>query len=170
MRGKKIEIFDANCTDTDSFPKTELKRIVSDAIPKADRGNGTWGDRAFIYKLTPKSNIYFVPLVCGGTGNCSWRLYSVKPTKYLGEISAMGVYTYKSASGWPTILTYTHMSAVEGFLTTYKFRNGRYRKVGSDYLTDTHGSKFSEFFSGKRVNPIPKFLENTHILCKGYGC
>ncbi|MEP6947254.1 MAG: hypothetical protein ABJA02_15145 [Acidobacteriota bacterium] len=169
MRGKKIQTFDWNCAQTGMYPKHALKRVIEKAIPLEYRErSGTWGDRAVELKLTSKTNVYFVPLVCG-TGGCSWHLYSLKPTRYLGEISGEHFYTYRSLKGLPTIIAYGHMSVAEGVLTTYRFRSGKYRQSGVEYSIDNHGATESEFFPGRKVEPMPKALEKAHILCKAYG-
>ena len=159
--GKKIQTFDWNCSQTVLFPKRALQRVINRAIPSDNRGRpGTWGDRAFTMKIRSGKNAYFVPMVCGGTGNCSWRLYSLKPTTFLGEVAGQNFYTYKSSKGWPTIITYTHMSASTGILATYRFRNGSYRWIGDEYPVDYKES------SGNRM---PKLLEKAQVMCKTYG-
>jgi len=162
MRGKKLQTFDWNCSQTKLFPKRSLQRVVYKAIPPDDRGrSGSWGDRAYTLRLISKgSTVYFVPLVCGGTGNCSWRLYTVNPVKCLGEISGQYIYSYQSSKGWPTIITCTHMSASDGILSTYRFRKGRYKWPGDEYPVH-----YEEW----KGNRMPRFLEKARIMCKDYG-
>ena len=162
MRGKKLQTFDWNCSQTKLFPKQSLQQVVLKAIPPDDRGRlGTWGDRAYSLNLISNgSTVYFVPLVCGATGNCSWRLYTTNPVKYLGEVSGQFIYSYQSSKGWPTIITYTHMSASEGILMTYRFRKGRYRWLGD---------KYPVHYEEWKGNRMPRFLEKAKVMCKDYG-
>lgn len=171
MRGKKIQTFDFNCAETKLFPTRSLRRKVLQAIPAVRREElGTWGNRAVVLRLiNKKSPFYFVPLTCGATGNCSWRLYSIKPRKYLGELSGQYFYTYANSTDWPTIVTYTHMNVVEGILVTYRYRNGKYRQVGNEYAIDWRGSGTSYFDEKVKSHPMPKEFKNAKKLCEGYG-
>jgi hypothetical protein len=161
LKNRKLITFDWNCAHKESFPNVALSKIVYDAIKPDERGRlGTWGDRAFAFSLRPPGALtYFVPTVCGATGNCTWRLYTVNPVRYLGEISGQFIYTYKS-SGLPIIVTYSHMSASEGILSTYVATDGRYRWPGEDYPIDA-----------QRLNghSTPTFLERAARQCKDYG-
>ena len=162
LRNQKLITFDFNCARADSFPNASLNKIVQDAIKSEDRGGPTtYGDRAFAIILqNQRSPIYFVPTVCGATGNCTWRLYAIKPLKYLGEINGQYIYTYQSSNGLPTIITYGHISASEGGLSTYAANKGKYRRLGGEYRIDA-----------QRLNghPMPKFLETAKPQCKDYG-
>lgn len=162
LETRKLITFDFNCARTDSFPKASLSRIVQRAIKLEDRGGlGTYGDRAFAIILQNQgAPIYFVPTVCGATGNCTWRLYTIKPLKYLGEINGLYIYTYQSSNGLPTIVTYGHISASEGGLSTYVANKGMYRRLGGEYWIDA-----------QRLNghPMPKFLKTAKPQCKDYG-
>ena len=162
MRNQELKTFDWNCAQTKRFPKRELGKIVRKAIPSEDQGQlGTWGDRAYKIELTDKAqSVYFVPTVCGATGSCTWRLYSIDPVKYLGTIDGEAIYTYQSSNGWPTIITYTHMSAAEGILSTYRLHNDKYRWLGDNYAVDYQG------LSGNRM---PKFLAKAKKMCKDFG-
>ena len=162
LRTQKLITFDFNCARTDSFPAASLSKIVQRAIGSEDRGGPTtYGDRAFAINLQNQhAYVYFVPTVCGATGNCTWRLYTIKPLKYLGEINGQYVYTYKSSNGLPTIVTYGHISVSEGGLSTYVEKKGKYSRLGGEYRIDA-----------QRLNgyPMPKFLETAKPQCKDYG-
>ena len=107
LKTQKLITFDFNCAQRDSFPAAVLGKIVQNAIkPEFRGGPTTYGDQAFATTLQVHgATVYFVPTVCGATGNCTWRLYSIKPTKYLGEINGQYIYTYQSSNGLPTIVT-----------------------------------------------------------------
>ena len=159
---QKLITFDFNCARTDSFPNAALSKIVQSSIkPEFRGGPTTYGDQAFATPLQVHgATVYFVPTVCGATGNCTWRLYTIKPTKYLGEINGQNIYTYQSSNGLPTIVTYGHISAAEGGLSTYVANKGQYRPLGGEYHIDTQG------LNG---HPMPKFLATAKPQCKDYG-
>jgi hypothetical protein len=162
FKTRTLITFDFNCARTDSFPNASLSKIVQRAIKSEDRGGPTtYGDRAFALILQNQSSpIYFVPTVCGATGNCTWRLYTIKPLKYLGEINGQYIYTYQSSNGLPSIVTYGHISASEGGLSTYVASKGKYRGLRGEYRIDA-----------QRLNghAMPKFLETAKPQCKDYG-
>ena len=162
FKTQKLITFDFNCARTDSFPNAALGKIVQNAIkPEFRGGPTTYGDQAFATTLQVHgATIYFVPTVCGATGNCTWRLYSIRPTKYLGEINGQYIYTYQSSNGLPTIVTYGHISASEGGLSTYVASKGKYRPLRGEYRIDAQG------LNG---HPMPKFLEAAKPQCKDYG-
>ena len=162
FKTRKLITFDFNCARTDSFPNASLSKIVQRAIKSEDRGGPTtYGDRAYAIILqNQRAPIYFVPTVCGATGNCMWRLYAIKSLKYLGEINGQYIYTYQSSNGLPTIVTYGHISASEGGLSTYVPDKGKYRRLGGEYRID------AQKLNG---HSMPKFLETAKPQCKEYG-
>ncbi len=162
LKSRKLITFDLNCARTDSFPKAALSKIIQSAIKPEFRGSPTtYGDQAFATILQIHgATIYFVPTVCGATGNCTWRLYTINPLKLLGEINGQYIYTYQSSTGLPTIVTYGHISASEGGLSTYVATKGKYRRLGGEYRID------AQRLNGHRM---PEFLETAKPQCKDYG-
>jgi hypothetical protein len=162
LESRKLITFDFNCARTDSFPNAALSKIVQSAIkPEFRGGPTTYGDQAFATTLQIHgASIYFVPTVCGATGNCTWRLYAINPLKYLGEINGQYIYTYQSSTTLPTIVTYGHISASEGGLSTYVANKGKYRRLGGEYRID------AQRLNGHRM---PEFLETAKPQCKDYG-
>jgi hypothetical protein len=162
LKSRKLITFDSNCSRKDSFPKAALSKIVQSAIkPEFRGGPTTYGDEAFAINLQIHgATIYFVPTVCGATGNCTWRLYTINPVKYLGEINGQYIYTYQSSAGLPNIVTYGHINASEGGLSTYVANKGKYRRLRGEDRVDAQG------IDGHRM---PKFLETAKPQCKDYG-
>ena len=165
---RRVISFDWNCARTASFPPATLTKIVHRSIDPEDRSRA-WGDRAFTFSLQRGGpTAYFVPTVCSATGNCAWRIYTVRPVRYLGEISGQFIYTY-SSHGWPIIVTYTRMGSAEGILSTYVPHRGRYRWVGDEYPI---GQELKlEGVRGLRANGyrMPAFFERAIRQCKEYG-
>lgn len=162
MRRQAVIAFDWNCSRTDSFPHPSLQKIVERSIRMEDRGGPTtYGDRAFVVKLRHSlESIYFVPTICGATGNCIWRLYTIKPSHFLGEINGQYIYTYRSSHAMPTIITYGNYSAMDGVLFTYAWTIRGYKQIGRQYNVN---------FQPPDVRPRPAFLENARQQCKDYG-
>src|SRR5258708_36286649 len=98
MRNQTLIAFDWNCSRKDWFPNPSLHKTVARSIPMDDRGGPTtYGDRAFVIKLRKAGpSVYFVPTICGATGNCTWRLYTINPLRFVGEINGQYIYTYQS--------------------------------------------------------------------------
>jgi hypothetical protein len=162
MRNQSLITFDWNCSRKDSFPSASLHKIVQRSILIDDRGGPTtYGDRAFVIKLRKaRPSVYFVPTVCGATGNCTWRLYTINPVRFVGEINGQYIYTYQSSHRTPMIITYGNYSAMDGVLFTYVSMNGTYERNGRQYPIN---------FQPPNVRPRPAFLETAKTQCKDYG-
>lgn len=158
MKSQKLIAFGLDCTSTESFPKQALSKIVHQAIPPEDRDYPfAFRELAFTFKLQKHGpTVYFVPTVCGASGNCTWLLYTINPVKHLGKIIGQYIYTYQSLHGMPMIIVYGHVSGFEGDLSTYVANKGKYRWLGDEYHIDTqreHG------------NRMPTFLEKAKPQC-----
>jgi hypothetical protein len=162
IKTRELNTFDWNCSRKEAFPARTLRKVVRRAIPPEDRDQPyTHGNRAFKMRLIEQGPmVYFVPTICGATGNCTWRLYTINPVKYLGEINGQFLYTYVSQEGMPTIITYGHLSASEGVLYTYSANTGKYRKLRGEYAID---------YGELHKRPMPRFLERAKRQCKDYG-
>jgi hypothetical protein len=162
MHNGRIVTFDWGCATTQSFPRRALSRIAHEMIPLDRRSSlGVWADRAFVMKLRKDgSAIYFAPIVCGATGNCSWELFTLNPTRAIGKVDGEYFYTYQSTTGWPTIVSYTRMSAAEGILETFVNGRGTYKWTGDEYPVSS--MKWAP-------KPMPRFLARARRMCKAYG-
>jgi hypothetical protein len=115
----------------------------------------------YVMKLrADRSAVYFVPLNCGATGNCTWGLFTVNPARSIGEVNGQYIYAYASTTGWPVVVSYTHMSVAEGILSTFVVRHGRYKWLGDEYPVS------SMEWDPK---PMPRFLERARRMCKDYA-
>ena len=165
LKINKLITFDANCAQEDFFPKQALGEIVRRTIKPEDRNVAA--DRAF--KLSPPRHgpvLYFVPTICGATGNCSWHVYTVGPVRDLGEVNGQYFYTYRS-SMFPVIVSYGHMNVREGTLTTYVFKRGKYQQAGDSYPGIYDNSGVSDFFPISHSRP--SFLDRAVRQCAEYG-
>jgi hypothetical protein len=162
VKGKPLVKIDWNCASTSIYPRRSLNHVVKAAAKRATIGVRPWADRAFAFDLNrDRKPEYFVPLICGATGNCTWGVFAARPAKLLGIVGGEYVYIHARFGLWPDLITYGHMSVVEGIVTTYSYRKGQYVQVGRDVPTDSRGGIF-----GRKV---PKFLEQAHPGCQTLG-
>jgi hypothetical protein len=167
IQGKPLTEFDFNCVEASWHPSPQLNDIVQETLRREDSGVSRYGDRAFAFDLNgDRQNELFVPLTCGATGNCQWAVLATNRPRLLGVIAGQIVYVHR-LRGWPVIITYGNVSAVEGGLTTYRYRNRRYRPVGKDFAIN-HGTSDLDVRGGQG-HRMPAFLLKAHKACKTFG-
>jgi len=161
--------FDWNCSSPMSYPKKTLNKIVRSTMNQQKfSGFGTSGDRAVALDLDGNhKNEYFVPLDCGATGNCVWGLFALSPPRRLAIIRGQDIYVQTRRGHWPKLVVYSHLSAVEGLLTTYEMRRGSYFEI-SPGLPINHG-EFDLDIQGGAGNKMPKVLEGAKPVCNSFG-
>ena len=159
--------FDWNCASPSSYPKSNLDRQVAAALKHEKFAEGM-PDRAFPFDLNHDGKPeYFIPLVCGAVGNCTWGVFALKPARFLGSVNGQYIFVHKHAGRWPGIVACGHLSAMEGFLDTYVFRNGRYRLTGKRLPIGPEDRTLEiQNVPGRRM---PKFLDKTRGACKELG-
>jgi len=160
LRHQRLIEFDWNCTTTSAYPRAKLGRIVEDTIRRNDFRYKLWSDRAFAFDLNgDRRNEYFVPIVCGAVGNCTWGVFTVGPTKLIGLINGQFIYAPRRSGHYPILITYAHENSSDGALATYILRDSEYSKVGSYYYVSAVPG----------ATPLPKFLKKAHPACKRIG-
>jgi len=161
--------FDWNCSSPIANPKKKLNKIVHSTMDQRKfSGFGTWGDRAVALDLNgDHKNEYFVPLNCGATGNCAWGLFAQGPLRRLAIIRGQDIYVQTRRGHWPKLIVYSHLSAVEGVLTTYEMKRGSYFEIRPG-LPINHG-EFALEIQGGAGNKMPKFLEGAKLVCNSFG-
>jgi hypothetical protein len=170
IKGKSLVVFDFNCASTSAYPDRKLNRIVRAAVAALDTGGLRYADRAFAFDLNDdRSPEYFVPLSCGATGNCDWAVFALNPARLLGTINGQYLYVYGSAARWPTLITYGHLSAVEGSLFTYRFRKTRYLQSGTGYPINYRYGTFDLEIQGGSGHRMPRTLERARAGCRTLG-
>ena len=163
VKGKPLVKFDWNCASTEAYSKAHLDGMVRATMKREGfEGGGTYADRAFLFDLNgDRKPEYFVPLICGGTGNCTWGVFGLNPARGLGLVNGQYIYVHKRSSRWPEIITYGHFSASEGHLGTYSFKKNQYAWLGDNYRTEVRGGIYG--------NKIPAFLERAREACEKIG-
>jgi hypothetical protein len=161
IQGKRLTEFDWNCASPSAYPHRRLDRVVQSARKRHYAGVAEWADRVFAFDLNgDRRREYFVPLVCGATGNCTWGVFSAGPARLLGIIDGQYLYVFKGTHRWPDLITYTHLNSAEGTLTTYKFGTRHYVSLKGGYHTDVSG------LNGKTM---PRFLRQARAACEQLG-
>jgi hypothetical protein len=167
VQGRSLIKFDWNCASPSVYPKSKLDRLVATALRHEDAAEGM-PDRAFAFDLNRDGRAeYFVPLVCGAVGNCTWGIFALGPARFLGTVNGQYLFVHKHAGHWPGIITYGHLSAMEGVLNTYVFRRGRYRLSGKRYPVGPEGRTLEiQNVLGRKM---PRFLTKAHVACRNLG-
>lgn len=75
-----------------------------------------------------KSKEYFIRLGCGGTGNCLYGIFGDRPVRLIGKFIAWYFWIEKSNAVWPKVITYEREGGDQGYISTYVFRRGKYRR------------------------------------------
>lgn len=167
VKGKPLVKFDWNCTLPSAYPKAKLERLVNATLRREGVEAGAQGDRAFVFDLNgDRKPEYFVPLVCGATGNCTWGIFALNPSKLLGVIGGQYIYAHVRVGGWPDLITYSHMSAAEGALDTWTFKKGRYIGLRGTYAI---GYNSPTDILGLPGHKMPKFLDRARAGCETLG-
>lgn len=132
------------CTKQQRLP-SDLHAIVFGLMSKyRDEGVANWGDRAVaVHFRDPNSEIFFVPLSCGATGNCWWGVISSSPARSYGVING-AILQLTSEHGWPNINVFARIGAGEGTLEVFAFKAGSYRRSSFKTLMGEDADKFSE--------------------------
>ena len=167
IRGHPLTKFDWNCASPSTYPQTKLARVVQDAL-KYDRDTEDTPDRAFPFDLNRDGKPeYFVPLHCGAVGNCDWGVFALSPTRFLGKVNGQYIFVHKRPGKWPAIVTYGHLSAMEGALGTYVFARGRYRMSGEELPIGSPDRTLD--IQNVPGHSMPRFLDKARGACKDLG-
>lgn len=162
IRKKPLLKFDWNCASPSAYPKAKLGRVVRASARRERVEVEAEADRAFAFDLNgDRRPEYFVPLVCGATGNCEWGVFALRPARFLGTVNGQYIYVHRGAGGWPEVITYGRFNAAVGSLESYGFRRGRYASLGDAYPTDVRGGIYG--------NKMPAFLDGARAACKEVG-
>lgn len=73
-------------------------------------------------------NEYFVRLGCGATGNCTYGIFGDKPVRLISKFTAWYFWIEKGNTAWPKIIAYEREGGDQGYITTYVFGRGKYRR------------------------------------------
>ena len=136
--------FGGECSGEPFRPSPRLRRMVERL--RQQTGNpceGPYCGYAFAYDLDGDRRAeLFVRLSCGITGNCTWGVFSDYPARRRGIIHAWFFYVHRRAGGWSALTTYGRHGGVDGYVTAYAYRGGRYvvtfERVDEGYYQHSH--------------------------------
>ncbi len=124
-------IFDFDCANASVITGSPAAKLAAEAISAGPpEGVKSWGDRGVLIDSNGDGQPEVaVPLWCGATGNCTWAIYGGKPIKLLGRVDAEVIRVPAASGSDGRILTYSHLSAMDGTMSSYVLRSGQYVKV-----------------------------------------
>src|ERR1044072_5076323 len=158
IRRRPLLKFDWNCASPSAYPKAKLERVVRASARRERIEVEAEADRAFAFDLNgDRKPEYFVPLVCGVTGNCAWGVFNLKPAQFLGVVSGQFIYVHRRARRWPDLINYSHFTVADGYIGTYRYWKGRYAQLRDTYHTGVRGGIYG--------NEIPSFLDRARAGC-----
>lgn len=161
---KSLLKFDWNCATPSAYPGAKLNHVVRTVLKRKHIALDASPDRAFAFDLNgDRKPEYFVPLVCGATGNCTWGVFALSPARSLGVFGGEYIYVHRGTGRLPAIVTYSHLSAAEGCLLTYRFGKKGYVSANDNYAVGDE----NRFLEIQQVigKPMPKFLERARAGC-----
>jgi hypothetical protein len=169
IRGRPLVKFDSNCASPSAYPAALLKGLVQTVVKRGDyAGVLHYAGRAVAFDLNgDRRPEYFVPLVCGATGGCTWGLFGLRPSRFMGAINGQYLFVHARRGRWPDVITYGHVTAAEGTLETYAFRRGRYAGLGDVYHVGDEG-RDSDVWNVP-LREMPRFLERARPACERVG-
>jgi hypothetical protein len=153
VKSKPIAIFDWECARPSLYPKTKLNSLVKEAVNEAAyEGVAIWGDRAYPFDLNVDGKVeYFVPLVCFGSGNCVWGVFSISPVRQLTTFTAYNIYIHKRLNRWSAITTFEREGYAAGDIASYCFRKGKYVECVRRYYLTVPRSGLPKPLKGFRI-------------------
>ena len=166
LQRHRLVKFSWACATPSAYPSAQLNRIVQRTMKREQLdGFGSGGERAFAFDLNGDNRLeYFVPLDCGGTGNCYWGVYALNPARELGVINGEYLYVHRRSGRWPGVVSYGHVTAMEGSLTTYRFSNAQHYVPRSRYAIN-NGVSYLEIQETVGI-PLPVFLQRAKPACQ----
>jgi hypothetical protein len=133
--------FGGECEGVSFQPTARLASLNREVKARhTDPVNTTFCGGFFAYDLNGDvRDEYFVRLSCGATGNCTWDIFSYRPSKFRGTFTAWFFYIHGRNDSWDTLTTYTREGGDLGAIATLRSRQGRYvqtseRTERGDYL------------------------------------
>lgn len=133
-------MLNSSCASKETFKKANLLPITqkiwsTEKIWSADPLIDKALDQAIAIELNNDSQLeYLILLFCSPTGNCDWAIVAGKPFQVVGVINACVLVIEPTEKGWPTIVSYSHMSAYDGYLTTYTYSGSKFYEKSSVHI------------------------------------
>ena len=137
-----VAAFDFGCAGATTLPAS-IRSLLEERIRRqGPLGTATWLDRAVRVDLNgDAAGEFFVPYDCGATGNCLWGLFDGSTMEPLGDLEAAVIYLGESPKrGWPILEAFLTQGAAQAWVSTYRWRSGRYERGEWSRLIDPTGN------------------------------
>lgn len=120
--------FGGECEGTKYRFSTRLKKLIQKYRQKHDYSCDTDScNNAFAYDLNGDGRKeYFVRLLCGATGNCTYGIFSDRSAKLRGIFTAWFFFIHKRTGLWSKISTYTREGGDQGVIALLTHRRNGY--------------------------------------------
>ena len=119
-------IIDFDCATEAALDGVPFKPLIEAALRAASEdGVRAWGDRAALVMSPDHVATYFVPLTCGGTGNCTWAVFGGASAREYGIVEGAMLCVQPLRMGKVSVLAYAASSAMGGRMTSYEFKRKR---------------------------------------------
>lgn len=120
--------FGGECEGASFKPTRKLATLILKVKSRQQRPcDARFCDGAFGYDLNGDGQReYLVRLACGGTGNCTWGIFSDRPARLRGTFGAWFFYIHRRAFSWNALTTYSRVGSDQGVIATLRNRRGRY--------------------------------------------
>ena len=123
-----IAKFGGECNGVSFRPSARLRRLIEQTKQRTtDPGAWPCCSDAFLFDLNGDGRSeYFVRLSCGGTGNCTWGIFSDRPARLRGTFTAWFFYIHRRNASWNALTTYTREGGEQGVIATLRNLRGMY--------------------------------------------
>jgi hypothetical protein len=120
--------FGGECEGASFQPTPKLASLIRRARRRyRNPCDSAFCDGAFAYDLNGDGRQeYFLRLACGGTGNCTWGIFSDRPARLRGTFIAWFFYIHRRNASWNALSTYTREGGDQGIIATLRNRRGTY--------------------------------------------
>jgi len=126
--GPVVAKFGGECEGTSFQPTPKLASLIRRVrLGYQNSCDSSFCNGAFLYDLNGDGRPeLFLRLACGGTGNCTWGIFSDRPARLRGTFSAWFFYIHRRNASWNALTTYTRVGGDEGVIATLRNRRGTY--------------------------------------------
>ena len=144
--------FGGECKGTKYPFSASLKKLIQKQKKQTGQlCDDDFCDGAFAYDLNGDGRKeYFIRLSCGGTGNCTYGIFSDRTAKLQGTFTAWFFYIHKRKGTWSKITTYTREGGDQGVIASLEYRGRKYVQTAerTEHGYFEHPQPFMELMEG----------------------
>jgi len=141
--------FGGECSDARYEFSTPLRSLIKKHRIGSNfqdcQSGDEWCRNSFAFDLNKDKRLeYFVRLGCGATGNCTYGIFTDRPAKLIGKLTAWFFWVDRTGDPWRKITTYSREGAGQGYIETLSRKREGYRSIQG--RTERIGSAQKSFF------------------------